>query len=240
VKDTSQVTGKQITSDSTSFVWVPIIVQDDAFAAIAADNIETQREITEDDVKDLEILAGMCAAFIDRTRIVIEPVAESESQAEFTRQLDASEGYIILEKRPTKSLDIFFDHVTHGIPGFIISREYPGKLRRKLKLVKTPMIWLSNSEVENTVSPNDLSKLNFILQDFIKQSKESIILFDGVEYLTTQIDFNTVLKYLQTLKDIVVIGNSRLIIPLYEKTLFPKEYSQLEKEFMVIDADRRT
>jgi PAS domain S-box-containing protein len=240
VKDTSQVKGKQITSDSTSFVWVPIIVQDEAFAAIAVDNIETQKEITEDDVKDLEILAGMCAAFIDRTRIVIEPVAESESQAEFTHQLDASEGYIVLEKRPKKSLDIFFDHVTHGIPGFVISREYPGKLRKKLKLIKTPMIWLSNSEVENTVSPSDLSKLNYILQDFIKQSKESVILFDGVEYLTTQIDFITVLKYLQTLKDIVVIGNSRLIIPLYEKTLVPKEYSQLEKEFMVIDTDGRT
>jgi archaellum biogenesis ATPase FlaH len=86
------------------------------------------------------------------------------------------------------------------------------------------------------VSPNDLSKLNYILQEFVKQSKESIILFDGVEYLMTQTDFTTVLKYLQALKDIVVIGNSRLIIPLYEKTLSPKEYSQLQKEFIIMDS----
>ncbi|MBU7043224.1 MAG: GAF domain-containing protein [Theionarchaea archaeon] len=237
VKDTTHVKGKQMTSDSHSFVWVPIIVQDTAFAALAADNVEPQKEITEDDVKDLEILASMCAAFIDRTRIVIEPVAENESQAEFSRYLDTSDGYIVLEKRPTMSLEIFFDHVTHGIPGFIISREYPEKLRRKLKLVKTPMIWLSHSEVENTVSPNDLSKLNFILQDFIKQSRESVILFDGVEYLITQTNFNAVLKYLQTLKDIVVIGNSRLIIPLYEQTLLPKEYSQLQKEFIILNVE---
>ena len=237
VREGSHLMGKQITSDSSSFVWIPIIVQDEAFAALAADNIENQNEITEEDVKDLEILAGMCAAFIDRTRIVIEPVAENELQVEFTHHLEASEGYIILEKRPEKSLEIFFDHVTHGIPGFIISREYPEKLRRKLKLTKTPMIWLSHSEVENTVSPNDLSKLNYILQEFVKQSKESIILFDGIEYLMTQTDFNTVLKYLQALKDIVVIGNSRLLIPLYEKTLFPKEYSQLQKEFIIMNSD---
>ena len=99
------------------------------------------------------------------------------------------------------------------------------------------MIWLSHSEVENTVSPNDLSKLNFILQDFIKQSRESVILFDGVEYLITQTNFNAVLKYLQTLKDIVVIGNSRLIIPLYEQTLLPKEYSQLQKEFIILNVE---
>jgi PAS domain S-box-containing protein len=237
VKEDTHLEGKQITSYSNSFVWVPIIVQDEAFAALAADNIENRREITEEDVKDLEILAGMCAVFIDRTRIVVEPMAENELQVEFTHHLEASDGYIILEKRPRKSLEIFFDHVTHGIPGFIISREYPEKLRRKLKLIKTPMIWLSHSEVENTVSPNDLSKLNYILQEFVKQSKESIILFDGVEYLMTQTDFTTVLKYLQALKDIVVIGNSRLIIPLYEKTLSPKEYSQLQKEFIIMDSE---
>jgi PAS domain S-box-containing protein len=226
--------GKQVTSETRSFVWVPIIVQDEAFAALAADNVRSQRLVTEEDVKDLEILAGMCAAFIDRTRIQIEPVPENVLQTEFKHWLDPMEGYIIIEKKPEKSLEIFCDLVTHGIPGFAILRTNPGRFRRKYELTRTPMLWLSRSEAENTINPNDLSKLLYIIEEFTKKSEESVILLEGLEYLITQINFEAVLKYMQELHDTVIINNSRLIIPLHRDTLTPREYFLLEKEFAIL------
>ena len=233
VKECDKGYGKQITSESRSFVWVPIIVQNEAFAALAADNV-TDNQIKEEDVKDLEILAGICAAFIDRTRMLIEPAPEGMLDTELKHWLDIMEGYIVLEKEPEKSFEMFCDLVTHGVPGFVISREYPEKLKKKYNLVKTPVLWLSRFETGTTINPDSVPKLIYIIRDFTKQSDESVVLLDGLEYLANYIDFKTVLTYLQEIKDIISMNNSRLIIPLHKGAFPAKDFSMLEKEFKIL------
>lgn len=235
VKAFNPAEGKQMISDSQSFVWVPIVVQNEACAVLAADNVKSSTPLTEEDVKDLEILAGMCAAFIDRTRIHIEPVAENRLKTAFKYWLDPLEVYLVLEKKPERSFEMFVDLVTHGIPGFAVTRMYPEKMKRKYKLVKTPMLWLSRTGGETTVNPDDLSKLQYIIEDFTRKSAESVILLDGLEYLITQTGFETVLMYLQGLKDTVVLNNTRLIIPLHKETLSEREFSALEREFSILE-----
>ncbi len=225
--------GKRLT-DAQSCVWVPIVVQDEAFAALTVGDVTGKGVITEGDVDELEILAGMCAAFIDRTRVLVEPIAEKRLKTEFKHWLNPAECYIVTEKKPEKSFEIFVDLVTHGIPGFVISRGYPEKIKKRYKLLRTPVLWLSRSGKENAISPDDLPKLNYIIKDFTRKSEESVILLDGVEYLVTQIGFDTVLKFLQELKDLVVTDNSRLIISLHRDTLSEKEYSILERESTVV------
>lgn len=241
VEDSSKVKGKQITEEGThpisgaySFVWVPIVVHNEAFAALAASHLRSDRKITEEDLKDLEILAGMCAVFIDRTRSLVEPIAEKTLKTEITHWVDPAETYIIEEKKPEKSFQIFVDLVTHGIPGFTVSRIYPDKLKLIYELTKTPVIWLSKSEIGRTIDPNDLSKLSFIIEDFTKKSEQSVVLLDGLEYLIIQNNFETVVKLLYELKDVVVLNNSRLLIPLYKGTLSEKEYNLLVREFTII------
>ena len=233
VRDSASHEGKQIVS-AQSFVWIPIIVQGEAFAAIAAGNT-SGKTVTEEDVKDLEILAGMCAVFIDRTRTSVEPVAEKRSKTEMKYRLDPSESYIIVEKKPHKAFEILVDLVTHGIPGFVVSREYPEKIKRKYELLKTPLLWLSRYEVENAVNPDDLPKLIFIIDDFTRKCEESVILLDGLEYLITQTEFSTVLKFVHELRDTIALHNSRLIIPLHRDTLSSNDYSILEREFTVLE-----
>ncbi|MBU7046575.1 MAG: PAS domain S-box protein [Theionarchaea archaeon] len=226
--------GRQVVSNSKSFVWVPIMVQNEAFAALAVDNVKSGKVISEEDVKDLEILAGMCAAFIDRTRLLVEPVAEKRLDTAFKYWLKSAEGYLVLEKKPEKSLEIFVDLVTHGIPGFVVSRVYPEKLKRKYTLAQTPVLWFSRSQRENTIGPDDLPKLIYVISDFTKKSEESVILLEGLEYLIIQVGFETVLKSVQELRDIVVMNNSRLIVPFRKDTLSEREYSILEREFTVL------
>ena len=155
-------------------------------------------------------------------------------KTEFSHWLDPSETYIIEEKKPEKSFQIFVDLVTHGIPGFAVSRTYPEKLKRTHELTKTPVVWLSKSEVGRTIDPNDLPKLSFIIEDFTKKCEQSVVLLDGLEYLIIQNNFETVVKLLYELKDVVVLNNSRLVIPLYKGTLSEKEYNLLVREFTII------
>jgi DNA-binding NarL/FixJ family response regulator len=226
--------GTRIFSKSDSFVWVPIIFQNEAFAAIVADSTVKKTPITDQDVKDLEILAGMWGGFIDRTRTIIEPVPEKMLQTEFKHWLDPKKGYIVLEKEPKKSFQIFMDLVTHGIPGFIVTREHPENLKQKYKLLRTPVLWLSRSDAENTISPDSFSKLIYLIKDFTKKSEESVILLEGLEYLIAQIGFEIVLTYLHELKDTIVMNNSRVIIPFHKETIPDREFSMLEKEFVLI------
>lgn len=179
----------------------------------------------------MEILASMCGALIDRTRIQIEPVIEKTLKREIKYQLNSKEAYLVLEKKPEKSFKIFVDLVTHGISGFIVSREYPEKLKEKYKLQKTPMLWLSRMEVKDAINPDDLPKLSYIIEDFTRKSVESVILLDGLEYLIIHTGFETVLKYLHELRDIVILNNSWLIIPVNKETLSSKEFGMLEREF---------
>lgn len=186
-----------------------------------------------EDITNPEVLASMCAT-TDQNEVLITPTEETR-KVEIKHWLDPMGSYIVLEKKPEKSYRIFTDLVAHGIPGLIISRIYPEKLKRKYKLAKTPILWLSRIEVKNAISPDDLLKLRYIVEDFARKNEDSVILLDGLEYLITQNTFETAVKHLQELKDIIVLNNSRLIITLHRETLEPKELSTLEREFTVVE-----
>ncbi|MGD2250777.1 MAG: DUF835 domain-containing protein, partial [Candidatus Methanofastidiosia archaeon] len=228
------ISGASPVIPAESVIWVPIVVQNEAFAVIAAG---TNEKVPPEDVDHLEMLAGMCAAFIDRTRLLVKPVAETPLKTECTHWLEPMEAYIIQEKKPKKTLKIFTDLVTHGVPGFIISREHPERLRQRCNLVKTPMLWLSRTTGKNTINPDDLPKLHYIIEDFTRKCHESVVLLDGLEYLITQNDFATVLNYLQDLKDMVVLHNARLVIPLHVEALPEDQFSMLEREFTCMGPD---
>lgn len=218
-------------SDTTHYmVWVPIVVENEAFAVLAAGATEKVFE----DIENLEMLSGICAAFIDRTRFHISPAAEKTLKTECTHWLEPMEGYIVQEKKPEKTLKIFTDLVFHGVSGFVISREHPERLRQRCNLVKTPMLWLSRIKGKNTINPDDLPKLHYLIEDFTKKCHESAVLLDGLEYLIVQNTFASVLNHLQDLKDAVVLNNSRLIIPLHVEALPENQFSMLEREFTCI------
>lgn len=232
-KDYNLEKGDQSSLDSGFSVWVPLMVCRKPFGALAAGN---KNPITKEEVQTLEILADMGTTFFERTKIVIESIPEKTLKVKNKNWQNPSEIYIVVEKDPEKSLTMFCDIVTHGIPGFAVSRIHPENLRRKYELVQTPMVWLSESWGENTTSPDDLSKLNYMIGEFIETSTESVILLVGLEDLITQMNFEKVLMYLQELKDFIALNNSRLVIPLERGILSLREYSLLEREFIVLES----
>ncbi|MFQ5891855.1 MAG: PAS domain S-box protein, partial [Candidatus Methanofastidiosia archaeon] len=134
---------KQIEPISKEFAWIPILFQDDLLGAMVVSNRLSEREITEEDIQTLMLFANQTATFIEKARIQIEPAVESHLETELTYKLEPSEGYLVKEVRPEKSFEIFYDLVTHGIPGFCVSRTHPEKIIKVYGLKKTPIVWLS-------------------------------------------------------------------------------------------------
>ena len=66
------------------------------------------------------------------------------------------------------------------------------------------------------------------IKDFIHTQDDSIIMFEGLEYLTVHNDFSRVLKFIHALEDEIALHRSRLILAINPKVLGEKDRALLE------------
>ncbi|CAD5245037.1 DUF835 domain-containing protein [Thermococcus camini] len=119
-----------------------------------------------------------------------------------------------------------------GRAGLIVSRHPPEVIRQRLKIEKTPVLWLTTIRSKNTVSP---TRLEFLLQtmvDFMRKTEDPKVIFlDGVEYLILENGFAPVFKFLTTLKDYTTIYNTVVIVPLYTESMDERAVNLMYREF---------
>jgi archaellum biogenesis ATPase FlaH len=96
---------------------------------------------------------------------------------------------------------------------FLLAREAPQKEYRSLQRME---------EIAEEV------------EKFMKESEDSVVLIDGLEYLITQYDFPMVLRFSHDLNKMVALYNSRLILPLDPRTLEERELAFLERDMEVL------
>ncbi|MBU7032924.1 MAG: PAS domain S-box protein [Theionarchaea archaeon] len=217
--------------------WVPILFQAEVLGVLAAYKKSTHDGIEPEDVDMLQLYANLIAEFIERTRVVVKPMAENQVSTPSKYNLELQETYLLEEEKPRKAFDIFADLVKHGFRGFGICRTHPQKVRELFNLEKTPMMWLSEidtSQVEQ-VGPKDIPKLIYLVSEFIKRAQPAAVLIEGVEYLVIQNDFNTILRLLHTLADHVATSHSVLLLPINPKALPSHQYFMLRTAFTLID-----
>ncbi|MEM2900907.1 MAG: DUF835 domain-containing protein [Thermoplasmata archaeon] len=167
-------------------------------------------------------------------KIGIKPSAECDGAGCAKYSLKAGMSYIVKEPKPAKAYAIFVDQVTHGAQGLIITRTNPPIIRENYGLKKTPMVWLTQSQVQNEkcIAPTDVSRLQLIVADFLSRSQNSILLLDGVEYLITQNNFQTVLKFLQLLGDEIAVKQSRMLVSIDPEAIDKRELALFERNML--------
>jgi isoleucyl-tRNA synthetase len=169
------------------------------------------------------------------SEILEEGEAEEETEANGIEdyKLEASFTYLIKEEKAERAYAFFVRALSEGMKGFCVTRNYPLKIKAKHNIGDIPVIWLTNVGKENTLRPKDLEKLSVSLEQFISAAntgKGSIVLLDGLEYLITNNNFLTVLRFVQSFRDQIAIKNAVLLMALNPSTLEPHELNLLEKE----------
>ena len=165
------------------------------------------------------------------------PAAQtSQPQAEV--KLQSGWSYVIKEERPGKSFGLFSELLSSGSRGLCISRTHPDVLRQKYSF-DAEVVWLTKSETahptENQkameyVSPNNLAHLASSVREFLARGPNGVVIVEGLEYLTTQNDFKSVLKFIQLINEQVVLDKGYLLMPVDHTTMDPKEFSLIERE----------
>ncbi|MCG7840552.1 MAG: DUF835 domain-containing protein, partial [Methanomassiliicoccales archaeon] len=159
-------------------------------------------------------------------------LVEVEDEADTVTKIQGLQGgysYLIKDDRSDRSYQLFIEQLNKGTKGFCVTRNYPLKIRSKYEMNDTPIIWLSNVGKEDSLRPKDLEKLSYSLEQFLNKEK-GVVLLDGLEYLITNNNFLTVLRFVQSLRDQVAINNSIMLMVLNPSTLDANELTLLEKE----------
>lgn len=149
--------------------------------------------------------------------------------------LRSGTGYVVYERTPEKSVQLFKDYVNRGEFGLAVSRQYPDQMKAKYNIKNVATVWLSTAdEKDNWIDPCNLSKLHHVISDFVRNAPLSIVLFEGFEYLMVRNSFLTALKFVQSLMDEIVLQRSRLLLSINADAFEKKELALIRRELIVL------
>ncbi len=155
-------------------------------------------------------------------------------------QLRSGITYLIAEEKPLQAFALFADLVADGIPGLCISRSFPEQIHHDFKIKKSTIFWLTRRKGEMNIDPAQLTMISHTIQQFISKTKESIAILDGIEYLISQNEFKPVLRFIQHIRDEVLVQGTNLLIPFSPQTLSTSEVKLLERELELLITNQKS
>jgi len=140
--------------------------------------------------------------------------------------------YVIEEENSERSFRLFAELVSHDMNGLCISRSNPDLLNERYNIPIEAVIWLTQkSEAgHRTVDPTNFPRLSSIISEFLDRASYPVILLEGVGYLITQSNYETVLRFIQSQRDEIALKYSVMIVYIDPLSLDTKELHRLESE----------
>ncbi|VVB88339.1 Uncharacterised protein [uncultured archaeon] len=118
--------------------------------------------------------------------------------------------------------------------GLCFTRDPPEGLRERYLLQTTPIFWISKHGT-GSVYPASLEIMVGMINEFIRMSKNPIILLDGLEFLCIMNGFIPVIKFLHDIRDRVILNGAILILPLDPAALDKKELALIERNMKAVE-----
>lgn len=143
--------------------------------------------------------------------------------------------YLVEERLPEFSYEIFRTSILKNRPGMVITRDYPPEIRRRFSLDDCEINWLTHLVGENHINPTAIGLLLSRITGFIERTPKAVVLLDGVEYLISQNSYDRVLHFINQIRDMVVISDGTMIMPIDLRVVDEREQALLERNLEVIE-----
>ena len=159
-------------------------------------------------------------------------IMKSYGRSPFEVSLIPGTTYIVEEEKPKKSLEVFSELVAHGMEGLCLSRHNPETLQERFSIPPETVIWLTQKSEPGyrTVDPTNFPRLSGMISEFLDQANYPIILLEGMGYLITQSNYETVLRFVQFQRDEIAMKNAIMLIHIDPLSLDTKELHRLASE----------
>ena len=145
--------------------------------------------------------------------------------------------YLIRERKPELAYHLF-DHLRKrdGTPCLVVTRQYPARLRQDQDLEGVRIIWLSHTPGRENQNPSALSSLAKSIAEFIAEADGAgVVILDGFEFLLVNNGFQQTLLFLEHVNEVVMKGQSVLLVPVDPDTLGEREMALLERNVEVVE-----
>ncbi|MDQ1327780.1 MAG: hypothetical protein QG641_1063 [Candidatus Poribacteria bacterium] len=160
----------------------------------------------------------------------VEPLVEESVNIPKQYTLEKGHGYLIKEKWLDKGYQIFYDQITHDCFGLCITKLVPETIREKYKLIKTPILWSTFRNAENSISPRDLNGLTYIVSDFIGKTENPMLFLDCFDQIKFVNGFDKSILILKELKVFCIMNGLTMLISLNPKMFEGQQLAIIENE----------
>ncbi len=158
-------------------------------------------------------------------------------RSELPMDIEKGVCYLVKEKKPDVSYRLFEVLLEQKLPGLVVTRQYPERVRRERDLGDARIIWLSHTPGEDFHNPTAIGTLAKVLQKFIEDNHgEGVILLDGLEFLIINNGFLQTLMFVEHVNEFIMQQHGILLLPVSPETLEEKELALLERNVKVLES----
>lgn len=126
-------------------------------------------------------------------------------------------------------------HCIHArTQGLCFTIHFPEEIRQQHLLQTTPIFWISKHGNES-INPTNLEIMAGMIKEFLRKSKNPIVLLDGLEYLIIMNDFIPVLKFVYDIREWVILQKAVFILPASSAALEEKQLALIERNLKELD-----
>ena len=143
--------------------------------------------------------------------------------------------YLVKEKRPNISFAMYNEATRHGAKGMLVAREHPNRLKQMHEFEAAKILWLTRRVGMDHIDPTELSLLSLEISKFVESTAKSVVLLEGLEYIITQNDFESVLRFVNHLHDFVLAHDNAVIIVIDPRVLSTRELALLERSARIVE-----
>lgn len=168
-----------------------------------------------------------------------QPYGSEDDYVRTGLPMDIEKGvcYLVKEKKPEVSYRLFEVLLEQKLPGLIVTRQYPERVRRERGLTDVRIVWLSHTPGEDFHNPTAIGTLAKVLQKFIEDNNgEGVILLDGLEFLIINNGFLQTLMFVEHVNEFIMQHRGILLLPVSPETLEEKELALLERNIKVLES----
>src|SRR5512137_2794738 len=124
--------------------------------------------------------------------------------------------HLIYEVRTTVTYELFSEMVHNGIPGLCFTTTAPQRLAKEYKMSEAKIYLVSECEnIKGVIHPKSLEgRMIDVIQRFVKDHHESIILIDDIEDLIMENGYEPVEKFVTKIGKLTKEKNSTLLVPI--------------------------
>ena len=188
---------------------------------------------TEPGVVDAPPIQAASEMSASQTGVVTYPVIRATPGEGFP--VEKGFIYLVKEKRPNISFAMFTEATNHGANGMLVAREHPNRLKQMHEFEAAKILWLTRRVGVDHIDPTELSLLSLEITKFVQGTPKSVVLLEGLEYIITQNDFETVLRFVNHLHDFVLAHDCAVVIVIDPRVLSTRELALLERSARIVE-----